>query len=107
MNERIETAAKWTFLTNHAHILLCLSKFPAMRMRDLAIEVGITERAVQRIVSDLAEEGYIKVARDGRCNTYSVNGKMHLKHPLEAHREITDLTHLVFGESDEGTHPSR
>ena len=88
--------AKWTFLTNHAHVLLSIAKSPSLRMRDLAHAVGITERAVQRIVSDLVNEGYINVTRDGRCNTYSIDETKHLKHPIESHKKIDDLLQLIF-----------
>ena len=88
-------STKWTFLTNHAHVLLCLSNFPTMRMRDLAVEVGITERAVQRIVADLGEEGYLDIKRDGRCNTYLTHVEKHLRHPLESHRHVSDLLKLI------------
>lgn len=58
----------WTFLTNHAHVLLCIAADPEARMRDVAVRVGVTERAVQRIVADLAEGGYLAVGRVGRRN---------------------------------------
>ena len=93
--KRKENLSKWTFLTNHAHVLLCLAKSPDMRMRDLASEIGITERAVQRIVAELAEEGYIDIERDGRCNTYTTHGEKHMKHPIAAHRLVEDLLKLI------------
>lgn len=95
MGKQYEMVAKWTFLTNHAHVLLCLSKYPDMRMRDLALEVGITERAVQRIISDLADEEYITIVRNGRCNRYLLNEEMPLKHPLEARSRIGDFLQMV------------
>lgn len=87
----------WTFLTNHAHVLLCLVNSPDMRMRDIAVEVGITERAVQRIVADLRDEGYITPHKEGRCNSYDIDTKKPLKHPIEAHRKIADLIRLIRG----------
>ncbi len=89
--------SSWTFLTNHSHVLLCLSRDPSMRIRDISSEVGITTRAVQRIITDLAESGYIKRSRDGRNNIYEINHEMHLRHHLEAHRRIHDLINLVDG----------
>jgi predicted transcriptional regulator len=86
----------WTFLTNHAHVLMCLVKNPSMVMRDIATEVGITERAVQRIIADLRDEGYILPHREGRQNCYEINTDMHLKHPIEAHRRLADLIQLIF-----------
>jgi predicted transcriptional regulator len=69
-------------------------------MRDIAMEVGITERAVQRIIADLSDENYITKIREGRCNTYHINTEKHLKHPIESHRRIADLIKLIF-EKDE------
>jgi DNA-binding MarR family transcriptional regulator len=100
VNKANETAAKWMFLTHHAHILLCLTRFPEMRMRDLAVVVGITERTVHRIISDLAGEGFIKIRRNGRCNSYSVNEAIHLKQTLEAHRDFSDFIQLLYHEND-------
>ncbi len=90
-----EISSKWTFLTNHAHVLLCLAKTPDIRMRDLADTVGITERAVQRIIAELAEEGYIEIKRAGRCNKYTMHEDKHLKHPVESHRMVADLLRLI------------
>jgi DNA-binding IclR family transcriptional regulator len=92
-------APEWTFLTNHAHVLLCLARDPAMRMRDIAAEVGITERAVQRIIAELEEAGYVERVRKGRRNAYRVHGALPLRHPIEQHRRIRDLIRLVHGES--------
>lgn len=91
----MNNTATWTFLTNHAHALLCLAHDPTMRMRDIAEKVGITERAVQRIVRELAEEGYIQKERQGRRNIYSVVRGLPLRHPIEMHRSVDDLLALV------------
>ena len=93
--------SNWTFLTNHAHVLLCLAKSSSMRMRDIAKEVGITERAVQHIISDLDEAGYIDRVKDGRCNVYQVHLDKHLRHPLESHRKIAGLVHFIINELEE------
>ncbi len=85
----------WTFLTNHAHVLLCIAKDPAARVRDLAAQVGITERAVQRIVAELEEAGYVTKHRDGRRNQYQVHDTMPLRHPIERHRKVNELIALV------------
>lgn len=90
-----ENSQGWTFLTNHAHVFLCLAKCPDMRMKDLATEVGITERAVQRIISELVEEGYVDILRAGRCNTYTTHKEKHLKHPIESNRLVADLLRLI------------
>ena len=85
----------WTFLSNHAHVLLLLAKEPEIRLRDVAERVGITERAVQRIVADLEQGRYIERVRTGRRNRYKVHPEMPLRHPIEAHRRIASLIHLV------------
>ena len=91
--------AHWTFLTNHAHVLLCIAKNPDYRLRDIADVVGITERAVHRIVSDLTEAGFVDVERDGRCNVYVMHSEKHLRHSVEAHLQVEDLICLVKNRS--------
>ena len=86
----------WTFLSNHAHVLVCLASDPDARLRDVAARVGITERAVQGIVSDLEAAGVILRERQGRRNTYRLNLDAPLRHPLEAHRPIRALLALVL-----------
>ena len=98
-----ESAAPWTFLTNHAHVLMCIAMDPGMRMREMAAAVGITERAVQRIISELEEGGYLERERDGRRNRYSVRPGQPLRHPIERHRKVADILRLVL----EDTSPER
>ncbi|MFM7143371.1 MAG: helix-turn-helix transcriptional regulator [Alphaproteobacteria bacterium] len=88
-------SAPWTFLTNHAHVLVCLSRDPEARMRDVAAEVGVTERAVQRIVAELEEAGYLAHERDGRRNRYDIRASLPLRHPVESHCAVADLLHVV------------
>lgn len=88
----------WTFLTNHAHVLLCIATDPQARIRDLADRVGITERAVQRIISDLEEGGYLAHEREGRRNTYRVRSHLPLRHPVERKNKVSALLALVAGE---------
>lgn len=88
----------WTFLTNHSHVLLCLYRDPELRLREVAGMVGITERAVQRIVADLEECGALERHREGRRNTYRVNLSRPLRHPLESHRNIGDVLELLAPE---------
>jgi Mn-dependent DtxR family transcriptional regulator len=95
--------SSWTFLTNHAHVLLCLARDPDMRMREIALRVGITERAVQKIVADLEGEGYLARERHGRNNAYSFHPDLPLRHPIERHRTIADLMGLVYGDEPTGT----
>lgn len=83
--------AGWTFLTNHAHVLLCIARDPEARIRDLADAVGITERAVQRILVDLEAAGYVAHEREGRRNRYEVRADLPLRHPLESHRSVGSL----------------
>ena len=87
--------AKWTFLSNHAHVLLCLTSEEAPRLRDVAVRVGITERAVQMIVRDLESEGILDRRRNGRRNSYAFDLDRPLRHPIEAHRTIRILLELV------------
>jgi DNA-binding Lrp family transcriptional regulator len=86
----------WTFLTNHAHVLLCLARDPEARMRDVASQVGITERAVQKIVADLEEAGYLTRSRAGRRNRYELHPDVPLRHPLECHKNVDSLLALVL-----------
>ena len=95
-DKKEKKAATWTFLTNHSHILLCLAKSSSMRIRDLATEVGITERAVQRIIAELIEEGYIERIKEGRRNAYVLHTNKPLKHPVESHKNVDDLVNLIF-----------
>ncbi len=90
------TGGAWTFLTNHSHVLICLARDPSARLRDVAIEVGITERAVQRIVADLEGVGVLTHVREGRRNRYSVHGARHLRHPVEAHTTVGAVLALIL-----------
>ena len=82
---------QWTFLTNHAHVLLCISHDPNTRLRDVAERVGITERAAQRIVADLVDGGYLSRTRVGRRNAYQVHSELPLRHPIEQKNDIGSL----------------
>lgn len=85
----------WTFLTNHAHVLLCLAADPQMRLRDLASAVGITERAVHKIITELENGGVLARARQGRRNQYFIHGKLPLRHPVESHCTVQGLIRFV------------
>lgn len=95
----------WTFLTNHAHVLLCLVEKPRARMRDVAARVGITERAVQRIVSELEEAGYLSHVREGRTNRYTVHRDSRLRHPVEGHCTINELIEMVTSDRTSKKNP--
>jgi DNA-binding MarR family transcriptional regulator len=81
----------WTFLTNHAQVLLCLAESPDIRMREVAERVGITERATQRIVAELIEAGYVKTERVGRRNRYTVDRRHAMRHSAQLGYEIGAL----------------
>lgn len=90
----------WTFLTNHAHVILCVAKEPGILVREIAEKVGITERAAQRILADLIADGYVDRERDGRRNRYRVHRDRPLRHPLERHHQIGELL-TTLGDPDE------
>ena len=93
------STAGWTFLTNHTHVLVCITRDPAATVRTIADQVGITERAVQRIIGELVEEGYLSRTRDGRRNAYTVNAHQPLRHPLEHSTQLEDLLVLLAAKS--------
>ena len=86
---------RWTFLTNHAHVLLCLARSPELRLRDVAVLVGVTERAVQRIIADLEEAGYLSRRRHGRQNHYEIEQDLPLRHAVEAHQTVRALISMA------------
>src|SRR4029453_14315214 len=88
---------RWDFLTNHAHVLVCVARDPGIRLRDIAAVVGITERAAHRILSELVEEGYVVREWQGRRNHYQVKTKLPLRHPLAREREVGDLLDVLIG----------
>ena len=86
---------RWTFLTNHAHVLFLLSQDSSTVLREVALRIGITERAVQRIIADLEQEGFIEREKIGRKNSYQIRSELPLRHPIEAHRTIGNLIELI------------
>jgi DNA-binding MarR family transcriptional regulator len=90
-----DSLPRWTFLTNHAHVLAVLHSDPQLVLRQVAVVVGITERAVQRIVQDLEEGGFVRREKVGRRNRYHVLTKLSLRHPIESHRNIGELLKLI------------
>ena len=86
---------RWTFLTNHSHVLLCIASNPDVLLREVAAQVGITERATQRIVAELEDAGYLSHERVGRRNHYQVHATLPLRHPLEDHLEIGALLRVL------------
>jgi predicted HTH transcriptional regulator len=92
-----QAAPQWHFLTNHAHVLVCVARDRGIRLRDIATAVGITERAAHRIVSELVDEGYVVRERQGRRNHYQVKTKQPLRHPLAEEIEVGDLLGVLMG----------
>ncbi len=89
------TSGSWTFLTNHAHVLVCLRMDATLRVRDLAEHVGITERAAHRILAELTRSGYVGKEREGRRNRYRLNLDHPMRHPLERSRPVRDLVEAL------------
>jgi len=88
-------ADTWTFLSNHGHVLVCLGQDPEVRVRDVAARVGITERAVQQIIADLEEAGFVTRTRTGRRNHYRVRRAGRFRHPLERRVKVGEFLDLV------------
>lgn len=87
----IDEPTTWTFLTNHAQVLLCLAETPDIRLRDVAERVGITERAAQRILADLIDAGYVKTTRVGRRNHYTLDRERAMRHTAQVGHEVGAL----------------
>ncbi|KJY20763.1 MULTISPECIES: helix-turn-helix transcriptional regulator [Streptomyces] len=87
----------WTFLTNHARVLIAIARDPGIRLRDIAASCDLTERTVQAIVTDLETDGYLTRTRDGRRNRYAIAPGARFRHPAEAGREITGLLTYLAG----------
>ena len=94
-------SSSWTFFSNHAHVLICIALQPTIRLRDIAENVGITERAVQKIVLELEEVGALQRKREGRRNNYAVDLSFPLRHELERHTTIGDILQLIARRSKE------
>jgi len=95
MNTDSNQVENWTFFSNNAHVLVCLTKTPQPTTREIAVEVGITERAVQRVLSRLIAADVIQVEKLGRRNTYTINAEKRLRHPLESHRTIGEFINMI------------
>lgn len=93
---KAEAAHGWTFLSNHTHVLVCLVGDGELTVRDIAAQVGITERAVLRIMAELEAGGILERQREGRRNRYLIDARAPLRHPLEQHCRIGDLLVLVM-----------
>ena len=91
------SAASWTFLTNHAQVLLCIARDPGIRLRDIADRVGITERSAYAIVLDMAEAGYIVKEKSGRRNRYEIQAHLPLPEPTSRERTVGEVLALLAG----------
>jgi DNA-binding MarR family transcriptional regulator len=87
----IDSPKSWTFLTNHAQVLLCLAETPDIRLREVAEKIGITERATQRILAELIDAGYVRSERVGRRNRYTVDRGHAMRHSAQLGHEIGAL----------------
>jgi hypothetical protein len=101
------TASRWDFLTNHAHVLLCVARDPGIRLRDIAVAVGITERGAHKVLSELVDEGYVLRERHGRRNRYTVKPELPLRHPLVNDREVGDLLKVLLRPERPARHGGR
>jgi DNA-binding MarR family transcriptional regulator len=88
-------SSQWTFFTNHAHVMVCIARNGDRPLREIALDIGITERAVQRIIADLEEGGYLKRTKNGRRNNYSLILDKELRHALEADHSIGDVLRVL------------
>ena len=95
---------RWSFLTNHAQVLLCIADDPEIRLREIGETVGITERAAHRIVVELVAAGYISRTREGRRNRYTVNSHLPLPDPLASEQKLGDLLAILAKDPLAKTH---
>ena len=86
----------WTFLSNYAHVLVCLAENPSARLRDVADRVGITERSAQRLIAHLDEAGILKRVKHGRRNSYYIDTDAHLRHPIEETSTVGELLKVIL-----------
>jgi hypothetical protein len=94
----------WSFLTNHAQVLLCIAQDPGIRLREIGEAVGITERAAHRIVVELAAAGYISRTRNGRRNRYTIESHLPLPDPVAREQKIGDLLALLARQRSPAIH---
>ena len=86
----------WTFLSNYAHVLVCLADNPDARLRDVAERVGVTERTAFRLIGELEEAGVLERAKEGRRNHYVINTEAHLRHAIEEHCTVGELLETIL-----------
>jgi hypothetical protein len=96
----LRSVAEWSFLTNHARVLLCIAHDPGARLRDIAASLGITERSAHGIITDLVEAGYVVKQRDGRRNRYQIEANLPLREPVSREPAIGEVLALLVGSED-------
>jgi len=101
-----EPHSSWTFLSNYAHVLVCLADNPDARLRDVAERVGITERTAFRLIGELEEAGILERAKEGRRNHYVINTDAHLRHAIEEHCTVGELLKTVLHQQVSAKHKS-
>ncbi|AIV32406.1 helix-turn-helix transcriptional regulator [Streptomyces sp. MPA0124] len=106
MVEVPESHSGWTFVTNHARVLAAIADNPNVRIRDIAVHCRLTERAVQRIISDLEQDGYLSHTREGRSNTYRIEPDKVLRHPAEAGLTVAALLSLLVQDETDHRRPA-
>ena len=94
---------EWSFLTNHARVLLCIAHDPGVRLRDIAARTGVTERTAYGIVTDLTQAGYVVKHKDGRRNRYQIQAHLPLPETDSRERTIGEILALLTGTDDEAT----
>ena len=99
-----DTTHNWTFLSNYAHVLVCLADNPDARLRDVAEKVGVTERTAFRLVGELEDAGVIERAKEGRRNRYVINTKAHLRHAIEEHCTVGQLLETILQDQSAANH---
>ena len=99
-----ETTPSWTFLSNYAHVLVCLARDPDARLRDVADKVGITERTAFRLIDELEQAGILERAREGRRNHYVINTKANLRHAVEKNCTVGELLETVLRKPTRANH---
>ena len=93
------SAASWTFLTNHARVLLCIAQDPGVRLRDIAARLDVTERSAYGIVTDLAQAGYVVKQKDGRRNRYQIQAHLPLPESTSRERTVGEVLALLAGDN--------
>lgn len=93
-----DSRRRWTFFTNHGHVLIYLSRLPDARVRDIADDIGITERATHAILRDLIDAGYATVAKVGRRNTYSIDHELTFRHRVEAEHTVGEILRVFLSD---------